>query len=174
MNKKKWSILLAIFFLVQYLIPAEMSSATNFPLPQIKVDTDSPEGNFKNIYDFMCTGLLIYRLDAVERCTKEEIIKYIGTTLLRSQVKFDLQNMDIGKKGCTRYYPFSIGEKSFIMRIFLTEESHYQPKADVLYEGAMANPAVTFQVLPSINEILSDCKIRPIRAYSTSQIDGSS
>ena len=34
-----------------------------------------------------------------------------------------------------------------------------------LYEGAIADPAMTFQALPSINEILSDCKIKPLKFY---------
>ena len=174
MNKRKWSILSAIFFLVQCLSPCEIFSAANFPLTQIKVDSNSQDQYFKKIYDSICAGLFIYRLDVIERHAKENLIKDFGNAILKSEVKFDLENIDIGKKGWTRYYPFSIGDKNFIMRIFLTGELYYQPKARVLYEGTLSNPAVTFQILPSLNDILSDCKIKPFKTYSTAQVDRSS
>ena len=43
-----------------------------------------------------------------------------------------------------------------------------QPFSLVLYEGTIADPAITFQVLPSLNEILSDCKSKPIKLHSLS------
>ena len=174
MNKRKWFILLAIFFLVQYITPSEIYSAANFPLTQIRVDSNSQDDCFKKIYNSICVGLFIYRLDAIEKHTKEDLIRNFKNTLIKTDVRFDLDNIDIGKKGWTRYYPFSIGDKNFIMRIFLTEEFSYQQKAQVLYEGILTDPAITFQILPSLNDILSDCRIKPIKTYSSSQVDKSS
>ena len=174
MNKERWSIVLAIFFLVQYISPSQTYSATNFPLTQIKVDPNSTDICFKKIYDSLCVGLSIYKLDAIERYTKENLIKNLSNISTKTDVKFDLDNIDMDKKGWTRYYPFSIGDKNFIMRIFLTSELQYQPKVRVLYEGTLTNPAVTFQVLPPLNDILSDCKIKPIKTYLSTQVDRSS
>ena len=124
----------------------------------------------KEIYDAICLGVSLYELDTIARLPKEEIERSYLRLSLNSLVRFDLANMDLGKKGWTRYYPFFVGNKAFIMRIFLTSERAYQPSAPVLYEGAIADPAITFQVLPSINEILSDCKIKPLRTYSLSEV----
>ena len=122
----------------------------------------------KKIYDAICLGVFLYELDTIERLSKEEIERNYSGLSLNSEVRFDLANMDLGKKGWTRYYPFSVGNKAFIMRIFLTSERAYQPSAPILYEGSIANPSVTFQVLPSLNEILAECKIRPLKLYYSS------
>lgn len=165
---------LVIFFLCALTIPSKVLSDTNFPLTQIKVDSVSSDNFFKNIYESVYTGLSIYKLDAIEKYTKEMIITNSQYGARNSLIRFDIENIDIGKKGWTRYYPFSIGDKNFIMRIFLTEELQYQPNVRVLYEGTIEEPAVTFQILPSLNDILLDCKIKPFRTYSTTLVDQSS
>ena len=43
----------------------------------------------------------------------------------------------------------------------------------ILYEGTIVKASVTFQVLPSINEILSGCKIKPYQIYSSSEVNRS-
>ncbi|MDD5174660.1 MAG: hypothetical protein WC482_03800 [Candidatus Omnitrophota bacterium] len=175
MNKVKWPVFLALFFLVQSIASSSVSSFENNPLnPPTNIDINYSDPAVKKIYDAVCVGLFLYELDTISRSSKEEIESgYCGLSL-DSGVSFDLANMDIGKKGWTRYYPFSIGNKAFIMRIFLTSERAYQPSAPILYEGAITVPAVTFQVLPSLNEILSDCKIKPRQSYSSSEVDRSS
>lgn len=174
MSKKKWSIILAIFFLVQATALPPSALSANYPLTQIKIDSGSPDQSFRTIYDAVCKGLFLYELDALNRAPVDQILRDHGRMLTGSDVKFDLANMDIGKKGYTRYYPFAIGEKNFIMRIFLTSERRYQHQVTVLYEGNIENPALTFQVLPSLNEILSSCRIKPIRTFSTRNVDSSS
>jgi hypothetical protein len=169
--KKRCLALLVVLFLAQYIAPAEILSGSNFPLPQIRTGAESPDPFFKQICESICIGLSIYKLDAFEKYTKERIAADLRTG--SNTVKYDMENLDIGRKGWTRYYPFSIGDKNFIMRIFLTSEERYQSEVKVLYEGKLDNPAVTFQVLPSLNELLSDCKIKPFRAYSSSQVDKS-
>ena len=172
MKRNRLLVLLAALFLLQYTAPSSIFSDPNFPLTQIKVGSDPSDHFFKQIYESVCIGLSIYKLDAIEHNTKEKIMTGFHSGGGNS-VRFDMGNMDIGKKGWTRYYPFSIGDKNFMMRIFLTKELQYQPKVKVLYEGTLDNPAVTFQVLPSLGELLSDCSMKPFRAYSTSQVDKS-
>jgi hypothetical protein len=174
LNRKRWSIFLVIFFLCAVIIPSKVLSDTNFPLTQIKVDSNSGDGFFKKIYESVYLGLSIYKLDTIEKYTKERLITSLQAGTGNGLIKFDLENIDIGKKGWTRYYPFSIGDKNFIMRIFLTEELQYQPKVKILYEGALKDPAITFQILPSLNDIMSDCRIKPFKTYSTAQADSSS
>jgi hypothetical protein len=175
LSKKKWSGILAIFFLVQVVTSSPVLSFENSSLnPPTNIDANFSDPTVKNIYDAICLGVGLYELDTIEGLSKAEIEgRYPGLSL-NSEVRFNLANMDLGRKGWTRYYPFSVGDKNFIMRIFLTVERSYQPEAPVLYEGSIANPAVTFQVLPSINEILSGCKIQPRRTYSSTEVNRSS
>ncbi len=173
MDKRRWSIPLAIFILLCDVASPYVISAANFPLTQIKVNTPAPDSFFKKIYNSIYVGLSIYKSDAVQQHSKERIIENFKKLCDFSGVSFDLENIDIIKKGWTRYYPFSVDGRSFIMRIFLTEEKYFQPVAPVLYEGSIVNPEVTFQILPSLNDILSDCKIKPTRTYSTRQVDTS-
>ncbi|MDP3791416.1 MAG: hypothetical protein Q8R38_05195 [Candidatus Omnitrophota bacterium] len=174
MTDKRWLIFLIVLFLMQFAILSEVLSDTNFPLTQIKVDSVSSDKFFKKIYESACIGLSIYKLDVMEKYTKERLAAVFHAGGGNGLIKFDMNNVDMDKKGWTRYYPFSIYGKDFIMRIFLTEEKRYQHSAPILYEGNIQNPAVTFQVLPSLNEILSDCKIKPHRTYSTRSTDSSS
>lgn len=174
MDKRKWSAVLVVFFLLSDVIIPSVSTAVNYPLTQIKVDPDTVDRSFKKIYDSICFALSVYVSDVIERSSKESLVRNFSQVVLHPSIRFDLENMDIIKKGWTRYYPFSIDGKEFIMRIFLTSERSYMPDAPILYEGSITNPAVTFQVLPSLNEILSDCKIKPQRTYSVSEVSRSS
>lgn len=90
------------------------------------------------------------------------------------EVRFDLDRIDMGKKGWTRYYPFSISGKDFIMRIFLTREYLFQPKAEVLYEDTTGDKELTFQILPGLNKILEGCRIKPHNPNPSSPVDLSS
>jgi hypothetical protein len=121
----------------------------------------------------------MYNLDALQGQSKEVIqTKYGAFIRAFPGIKFDLNEMDIGKKGCTRYYPFWIYGKGFIFRIFLTSEATMRsreiPVDKVLYEGTMRNGEITFQILPDIKEILKDCKIVKSRdPYPTHEVDSS-
>jgi hypothetical protein len=121
LKKTRSLVILALFFLAQYVAPSVSFPDSNFLLPQIRTGAESPDPFFKQIYESICIGLSIYKLDAFERYTKDKLVTdfQFGTG---KSVRFDMENMDIGRKGWTRYYPFSIGGKDFIMRIFLTEE----------------------------------------------------
>lgn len=120
-KKRRWFIILAIFFLVQGITaPHILSFESNSLNPATKLNLNYPEGRLKQLV-----------ADAV----------YFG--------------------------------KDFIMRIFLKEDNRRQQALPILYEGRIEDPAVVFQVLPSLNEILSSCKIKPRCTYSTRQVDSS-
>ena len=175
MNKKKWSVLLVIFFLVQYSAPTQIFPAENVLSPQIRINSNSPDFCFKKRFDLINAGALIYKLDVIEEKTKQMVIKGFGEVSLGSDIKFDLKNIHMGGERWVRYYPFSIGGENFIMRIFLTELPHSQVEAKkILYEGKLKKPAVTFQVLPFsfLNDILPECKL--IKTYSSAEVDESS
>jgi len=164
------SVITAILFLIQGLILEGRSCAEpSQPNPLTKINLIEPGEGFKKIYEVFCLALFVYRLDAVERCPKETVIKKYGDLPAMSGVTLDLSNIDAGKKGWTRYYPFSIDGKDFVARIFLTKERFYQPRVTVLFEAAIENPDVTFQILPGINAILEDCRIKPRNPYPDPQ-----
>ena len=169
-NKRKWFAVLVVFFLLSDVIIPSVSTAANYPLTQIKVDPDTVDKAFKKIYDSVSFALSVYVSDVIERSSKESLIRNFSQVVLHPSIRFDLENIDVIKKGWTRYYPFSIDGKEFIMRIFLTSERSFLPDAPILYEGSIMNPAVTFQVLPSLKEILSDCKIKPRQVHSSPEV----
>ncbi len=169
MGKKKVPILLGIFFLVQVTSSYSLSTET-YPLnPQTKVSQHEANVPFQQVHDTVYLALAIYKADAINGESREEIARRFGAALFGRTVQFDFNLMDLGKKGWTRYYPIYIADKPFIVRVFLTDEYAYQPKVPVLFEAAMTNPAVTIQVLPGVNSILKDCRIKPYRIYSDSE-----
>ena len=118
-------------------------------------------------------ALSLYRSDAFGGMSKEELVHAYSPMLSGSDVRFDLEHIDLMRKGWTRYYPFSVGNKKFIARIFLTKEAYFQPKVKVVSELAIENFGVTIQVLPDIDEILNDCKIKPNKVYQSPLTDKS-
>ena len=179
MGKKNLSLILAFLFLVQGaaftqdLLPGTMSFK-----PASKVSLNKPEISFLKKYDIyiFCTALLIYKLDTVQRypkaIIKEKITnQYNNSDFGLSDVNFDLDNIDyFRKKGFTRYYPFYVNGEPFIIRIFRTDEKHFQPDPDIeiLYEGSVKNPPVTFQILKGVNAILEHCRLTPQQMPSQS------
>ena len=172
--KKRLPVILAVLFLVQSIPLLQGTCAENYLLnPPSRVNLSSPDTPFREIYEVFCAALTIYKLDAIEGHSKEALMRECAAKLPGKEINFDLRRIDMGKKGWTRYYPFSIGDRHFIIRIFLTEERAYQAKAQTLFEGAIDNPAVTFQILPGINDILKDCRIAPYKFYPSSEADKS-
>ncbi|MFH1791855.1 MAG: hypothetical protein ABH885_07745 [Candidatus Omnitrophota bacterium] len=143
------------------------------PLTRFGVDTGRIETY--QLYDILCMGLLIYRLDAVERCAKdvvkESIMRdYDSAFFNLSGVRFDLESIDIAKKGWTRYYPFVIGERQYVMRIFRADEKQFQPEIKILHEGTVRmrglvegsfrTTSVTFQIIPGVNDLLDRLRVK--------------
>ncbi|MCK4462771.1 MAG: hypothetical protein KAU58_00495, partial [Candidatus Omnitrophica bacterium] len=147
--------------------------------PAAKVSLNKPEISVLKRYDIyiLCMGLLIYKLDAIEKCPKDIIKQRITSQYDRSffdlsGVNFDLENIDYFRtKGFTRYYPFYANEKPFVIRIFRTDEKYFQPDVEILYEGSIKNPPVTFQISKGVNAILEHCKLKPQQMPSQSQAE---
>lgn len=169
MDKKRLSIVLAMLFLAQVTAFPETSYAETASL----ADTKLPSNCFRQLYSILYVALSIYKSDTIKGYSKEAIKDEFSGSFFNREVRFDLERIDIGKKGWTRYYPFSVGKEHFIVRIFLTEELAYQSKAPVLFEASIVNPAVTAQVLPGINDIIKDCRIRPYTFSPVSQTERS-
>ena len=174
MDKKKVPTLGGIFFLISIIAsPFGLSEETCQLSSQSKVSLNKESICFRQIYDTLNLALLIYKRDAIGGYSKERLVEEYGSAIFTREVRFDLRNIDMGKKGWTRYYPFWIGDKCFIIRIFLTEEGRYQPQTEVLYEAVITRPAVTIQVLPGVNAILKDCRIKPLDSFSYYQAERS-
>ena len=172
--KKRTAIAAVIFFLVQAIPIISPAPAENLPLnPITEIKVGGSNLPFKETCNFLCIALSLYRSDAFEKKAKEELARIYNPMLSGSDLRFDFDRLDMWKKGWTRYYPFSVGEKRFIARIFLTKESVFQAKVPVLSELVVENLGVTLQVLPGINEILQDRSIKPNSIYLPFQADKS-
>lgn len=174
MNKKRTAILAVIFFLLSTITLTGIAPAENLsPNPLTEINTSGANLPFKETCNFLCMALSLYKSDAFKGMPKEELIKTYSSILSGSGVRFDFERIDLMKKGWTRYYPFSVGEKKFVARIFLTKELGFQPKVQVISEIIVDNFGVTLQILPGIDEILNDCKIKPNRIYPSFLADKS-
>jgi len=98
------------------------------------------------------------------------LIQFIIPSKALSDTNFSLPQI---KVAAYLYYPFFINDKELMMGIFLTQEKLYQHAAPILCEGNIEDHGGTFQTLPSLNEILADCKIKPHQFYSTYLVDSS-
>ncbi len=180
MDKRRLAIILAFLFLAQSLgVTQDLLPGTISIEPTSKVSLNKPEISFLKKYDIyvLCLGLFIYKLDVVEKCSKNEIKQRImnqheSAFFDLDGIDFDLENIDyFRKKGFTRYYPFNVHRKPYIIRIFRTDEKYFQPDVEILYEGSIKTPPVTFQILKGVNAILEHCQIKPQKMPSTLQSD---
>ena len=117
---------------------------------------------FAREFNILAFAFGIYRLDVGERLSKESIKMRLSENVLFCKeafsVAFDLENIDFNRKGFTRYYPFSVNGKDFIIRIFNAEESRYLADFKIFYDGVFEESNVGFQIIPGIKEILADTK----------------
>lgn len=166
---RRISILFASFLLLsQIFILSSVSAAENCGLtPPLRAESAS----FRQLSGTFCIALAIYKLDAVDHTPKDVIMRDHGAALINDDIRFDLEKMDTGKKGWTRYYPVEVGGKPFIVRVFLTKELSYQPRLPVIYEMQISDPEVTCQVLPPINDMIAPQRIEPFRIPARSMAD---
>ncbi len=173
-------LILAFLFLVQGVaFTQDLLPGTILIEPALKVSLNKPEISVLERYDIyiLCTALLIYKLDTIEKCPKGIIKERITSQYDRSffdlsGINFDLENIDyFRKKGYTRYYPFYVNGKPFVIRIFRTDEKYFQPDVEILYEASVKNPPVTFQILKGVNAILEHCKLKPQQMPSEHQTE---
>lgn len=170
--RKNGTVFAILFSLLLAAVP---SPGYSEPLHSLsaptRIDLNNPDILLDELWDVVRSALFIYSLDAVTRHPKEEVIRKVisASAIVSSKARFALDLIDVGKKGWTRYYPFSIGDTQFVVRIFLTAERAYQAEAKVLFEGSLENPPVTFQILPDLNSILRDCVIKPHVIHPSSE-----
>lgn len=174
MKKKITAVIAVTLFLVQVAPFAGIAPAENLsPNPLTEINTSGASIPFKDTCNFLCMALSLYRSDVIKGMPKEELVKVYSSMLPDSDIRFDFANIDLMKKGWTRYYPFSVGQKKFVARIFLTKEAYFQQKIQVISELAIEDSGVTIQILPGIDEILNDCRIKPNKVYQSLLADKS-
>ena len=121
--------------MVQAVLLTSLTSAGSYipnPLTEIKTGAGNPD--FKETCNFLLTAISLYKSDVFGRLPKDKLIEMYAPVISSSNVRFDLEHIDLMKKGWTRYYPFSVGEKTMIVRIFLTKELSFQPELPVISE----------------------------------------
>ena len=156
------TLAIVVIFLAQALLLPYMTEAGGFSLAPPSI-INIPD--FNQLLSAVQTGIAIYRLDAMGGCPKAELkAKCEAIAAANPLPDFDISKMDLGKKGWTRYYPFSIGNKDLIIRIFLTGECGYQskiPDEDIILQASRKDLGITYQVFTGVNAILKSCGIKP-------------
>ena len=160
-------IAIIAIFLVQSISP-QLVEPSDISL--LNPETKLPDPTFKEKFGIVEQAIYIYKLDAQLGTKKEDLCKaYRSGNYGSQETVFDIDQIDVGKKGWTRYYQFQIRQNRYTIKIFLTEETAYQqvlPAEDIICQGSINTPPVTFQILPNINEILGACNIKPHRINS--------
>lgn len=159
MKKTIASLFAGFFFLAEAIQLADSLPVDFAPLtPPTRISSTS----FQQLCGTLCIAVTLYKLDVIEGNHKDAIIREYARALSGPDIRFDLEKIDTGRKGWTRYYPVMIGKRQFIARVFLTGEKAYQPQVPVLYEMEINDPAVTCQVLPGIQSIVGLRTIKPL------------
>jgi len=126
-------------------------------------------------FEYKCEAwglaLTLYKLENIKGGDRIELERKLAAALAASDIKFDLSHA--GRKGCTRYYPFSINGHSFIGKVFLTKEKDFQEPMEVLFKAPSEELGVTFQILPGVNSLLETCRARPFSISIRSPSDTS-
>lgn len=167
MNKKRLSIILAIFFLVQAVSLPQNSIAENYSL---NIPSRIADSCFRYMTSAAEVALAIYKMREFGNATRSEIEKQFAYGVINEYIKFDLKDLRLGKGGFTRYYPVSILGGNFIARVFLTAEEALQPKVKVVFEAKITDPGLTCQIIPDISSIIKDCKITPHKVYDNTEV----
>ena len=155
MKKKITAITAVTLFLVQAILLAGTAPAESYSLnPPTGVSMD------KCVIFTMALGR--YRQD---------IQGLPAVKPAASSVCSDFESVHFLNKGCTRYYSFSVGKETFLMRACRTDEVALQPKITFIEQFVSDEFGVTLQILPGINDLLSDHKIKPIKVASPSPAD---
>ena len=144
------------FVKVSAINPAKKVSPTEIGIKEI----------FAREFNILAFALGMYQLDVGERLSKESIKRRLSADAASCKeafsIAFDLENIDFNKKGFTRYYPFSVNGKDFIIRVFDAEERHYLADFEIFYDGSFEESNIGFQIIPGIKEILKDNKVEKL------------
>ena len=137
-----------------------VTAAESMLATQSRLNLVSGSISVKNSISAIEYALFLYRLDCLDRVKKDIILTECAKNPISSiDVVFDLENMGIKRKGWTRYYPVMIGEKLYVVRIFLTREKVYQEKITPEIEVDLKDPQVTCQIISGVSGILKDTPI---------------
>ena len=165
LSKNRLLVITVCLFLVHTCAIASTELGTSPINPARKVSPT--ELNIKELFalefNILAFARGIYSMDVEERLTKADIKKRLAdgldTCARELSLTFDLDNIDFRKKGFTRYYPFNVEGKDFIVRIFDAREEYYLPDFEVFYEGKYGDTNIGFQIIPGLATILADTKI---------------
>jgi hypothetical protein len=167
------SIVLAAIasFMVHSSVDATLDVRTSpiNPLKKVSPTEISIKENFAREFNVLAFALGLYYLDTHGRLSKDEIKEKLTGDIDKCResfaLSFDLDNIDFRKKGFTRYYPFRVNDKDYIIRIFDVNERHYLAASEVFYEGVFEESKLGFQILPGINEMLKNTKAAKLPIY---------
>lgn len=163
MIKKKLSIVLAIFFLVQVCCLSQNLGAEVYALhPASRISEQSLQQASTAYY----LTITAYEKELFSPAFRYEI-ENEAARLNSNGVRLDFDNMS--RDGLICLYPVTIGGKSFLMKIFMTAKNVEAPGLRIIDEMNIDSPPVTCQVLPCVNDILKDCRIKPDRIYNNTE-----
>ena len=164
MSKNKLLIIVVSLFLVH----SQLSAATDVGTSSINLTKKVSPTNtnikemFATEFNVLAFALGMYYLDTEEHLSKEGIKEKLlqSHAILEEKFRviFDLDNIDLEKNGFTRYYPFVMNEKDYMIRIFDADEKHYLEKTRVYHEGIFEDSEIGFQIIPGINSMLEERK----------------
>jgi len=168
MTKGKLIVLLVCFCVLYFNAPASpdiqsfvKASAIN-PAKKVSPTEISIKEIFAKEFNILTFALGMYQLDVGERLSKENIKMRLSDEVLFCKeafsIVFDMENIDFNRKGFTRYYPFSVNGKDFIIRIFDADEKCYLADFEIFYDGVLEESNIGFQIIPGVKEILADTK----------------
>ena len=172
LSKNKLVPLAICLFLVHTQITASSDSGTFSinPAKRVSPTEISIKEIFAKEFNILAFALGMYHSDAVERLSKNAIKEKFAGELDSCEsefdVSFDLENMDFGRRGFTRYYPFSVNGRDYIIRIFDIREKGYLSDFEILCEGEFEDSKLGFQILPGLNELLEQRKPEKLRIYN--------
>ena len=170
MNKNRLLIIAVCLFLVHSQLGLASSLGTLPLTPPVKVSPTETNQNiiFLKEFNILAFALAMYHLEAEERLSNDSLKEHFSETLERWEDKFnvifDLDN--IKRHGFVRYYPFTVKNKSLIIRLFNEIDEyharrHLPDDIKIICEGKFKE-GIKFQILPGINEILESKKIEKV------------
>jgi len=166
MTRSKGIIIFVCLFLVQTQVARAQDLGTSSLNLIKKVSPTNLHVKEVFAYEFniLAFALGMYQMDIEDYLSKEDIkeklIKNQSFCKEQFNITFDLDNIDFNKKGFTRYYPFTMNDRSFVIRVFNINEKYYLPDLEVFYEGVFEDSEVGFQIIPGVQEIIASQKIK--------------
>lgn len=174
MKKRSALSIAAIFFLVQLILQTGYfaRAETNLLNPPSEIDIARTDSLLKSEWGAIRAALDLYDADVNKKLPSGQLIEQAGLFLSGTGVRFHLDDMDAIRKGRTRCYPFSIGDRNFMVMI-CPKEARRHPGVPVLMELYIKKQGVILQIFPGVNDILNGLEIRPHRIPAPSPTDKS-